>query len=277
MPDKNIIIVTGLSGAGISSALKSLEDLGYEVFDNFPLEFIDGLIDQDPDKPIAIGIDSRVRSFSPADIVEKKNKIGANLAYITCDDTTLLKRFTETRRKHPLAKDRPVEDGIKKEKKLLQELKKQSDLLIDTSDLSIHDLRRFIEGHYALESTTRLTVSLVSFGFKNGVPREADIVMDVRFLRNPHWDKDLKPLTGLNPKIGNYIKEDENFEGFITNFKNLIEPLLPRYNHEGKSYLTIAIGCTGGKHRSVFCVETLEEWLSSISITTFKKHRDLKV
>lgn len=270
-----IIIVTGLSGAGISSALKSLEDLGYEVFDNFPLDFIDGLIGQDPEKPIAIGIDSRVRNFSPQDIIEKRDKIKAQLAYITCDDTTLLKRFTETRRKHPLAKDRPVEDGIRKEKKILHTLQKEADLLIDTSDLSIHDLRRFLEGHYAIDSQKRLTVSLVSFGFKNGIPREADIVMDVRFLRNPHWDTDLKPLTGLNPKIGNYIEEDENFERFIQSFKNMIEPLLPRYSHEGKSYLTIAIGCTGGKHRSVYCVELLEQWLESLNVKAFKKHRDL--
>lgn len=269
--------MTGLSGAGISSALKSLEDLGYEVFDNFPLEFIGGLIEQDPNKPIAIGIDSRVRNFSPDSIVKKKNKIGAQLVYITCDNTTLLKRFTETRRKHPLAKDRPVEDGIRKERRLLEGLKEEADLLIDTSDLSIHDLRRLLEGHYAIDSKKRLTVTLVSFGFRNGIPREADIVMDVRFLRNPHWDKDLKPLTGQTEEVGNYIKEDENFESFITNFKNLIEPLLPRYNHEGKSYLTIAIGCTGGKHRSVYCVEALEKWLSSLDVQTFKKHRDLKV
>ena len=273
--NKKIIIVTGFSGAGISSALKSLEDLGYEVFDNFPLEFIDGLIEKDPDKPIAIGIDSRTRNFSPIELIEKSKNINATLTFITCDDAILQKRFTETRRKHPLAKDRPVKDGIIKEQNLFSSLQKKSDLTIDTTDLSIHDLRRLLEGCFAIDTQGKLTVTIMSFGFKNGVPREADIIMDVRFLRNPHWDNDLKNLTGLDKKIGAYIKEDESFDVFITNFKNLIEPLLPRYNHEGKSYLTIAIGCTGGKHRSVYCTEILEVWLKNLKIKTFKKHRDL--
>ena len=261
------IIITGLSGAGISSALKSLEDLGYEVFDNFPLEFIDGLIEKDPDKPIAIGIDSRTRNFSPTEILEKIENIKAQLTYVSCDDAVLQKRFTETRRKHPLAKDRPVEDGIIKEKELMVPLQSAADLVIDTSDLSIHDLRRVLEGHFSLSDQQRFTVTLMSFGFRNGIPREADIVMDVRFLRNPHWDKDLKSKTGLEKEIGSYIEEDENFAPFIQNFKNLIEPLLARYNHEGKSYLTIAIGCTGGKHRSVYCVEKMEDWFTQSKIT----------
>ncbi|MEM9469087.1 MAG: RNase adapter RapZ [Pseudomonadota bacterium] len=272
-----IIIITGLSGAGISSALKSLEDLGYEVFDNFPLEFIDGLIDQDPGKPIAIGMDSRVRHFNPEDIIEKKEKLGATLVFLTADDTALQKRFTETRRKHPLAKDRPVEDGIAHEKSLLKPLQENADLVLDTSALSIHDLRRTLDGYYALEDNQRLTVTLMSFGFRNGVPREADIVMDVRFLKNPHWDENLKPKTGLDKEVGTYIESDENTGVFLENFKNLIEPLLPRYTHEGKSYLTIAIGCTGGKHRSVYCTEKLCDWLTDKNIRTFKKHRDLKL
>lgn len=271
-----ILIVTGLSGAGISSSLKVLEDLGYEVFDNFPLEFIDGLIEKEPEKPIAIGIDSRTRNFSPSNIIEKSNRLHAALIYIDCDDTVLQKRFTETRRKHPLAKDRPVADGIKKEKALLKPLKSSATLVLDTSDLSIHDLRHVLEGHFSLSDTARFTVSLMSFGFRNGVPREADIVMDVRFLRNPHWDQEIRHLNGTHAEIGAYIHEDENFAPFIENFKNLIEPLLPRYNHEGKSYLTIAVGCTGGKHRSVYTIETLHKWLKECGVTTFKKHRDLK-
>lgn len=276
MKKKQTLIVTGLSGAGISSALKSLEDLGYEVFDNFPLEFIDGLIEKDPNKPIAIGIDSRTRNFSPADILEKSKSIKAELIYITCDDSVLQKRFTETRRKHPLAKDRTVEDGIIKEKELMAPLHAATQIVIDTSELSIHDLRRILEGHFSLSEEQRFTVTVMSFGFRNGVPREADIVMDVRFLKNPHWDSDLRSKTGLEKEIGAYIETDENLEPFIENFKNLITPLLPRYNHEGKSYLTIAIGCTGGKHRSVYCTEKLHEWLISSKVTAFKKHRDLK-
>ena len=216
-----ILIITGLSGAGISSSLTSLEDLGYEVFENFPLEFIDGLIEQEPNKAIAIGIDSRIRHFSTKEILEKTKSLNAQLIFVTCDKATLHKRFTETRRKHPLAKDRPVEDGITKERELLLALQDKANLLIDTTDLSIHDLRRLLKGHFALENQHSFSVSLMSFGFKSGVPREADIMMDVRFLRNPHWDQELKALTGQNERVGKYIKEDENFEPFIENFKNL--------------------------------------------------------
>jgi len=159
----------------------------------------------------------------------------------------------------------------------LAPLKEAADLVMDTTDLSIHDLRRMIEGHYLPDNQQKLSVTLTSFGFKNGVPREADIVMDVRFLKNPHWDKKLKKLTGQNKAVGSYIKEDESFEEFIENFQRLIEPLLKRYSHEGKSYLTIAIGCTGGKHRSVFVVEILNKWLKKQGISTHIRHRDMPI
>ena len=277
MVQNNLIIVTGLSGAGMSSALKSLEDIGYEVLDNFPISLIEDLLAERTEQPIAIGIDSRTRNFSASKLKAAIKKYKAQLCFITCKHSILQKRFTETRRKHPLAKDRPVSDGINKEIELLEPLKEIADLNIDTTDLSIHDLRRMIEGHFAIGSTQKLSVTLTSFGFKNGVPRESDIVMDVRFLRNPHWDKDLKHLTGQSSKIGAYVSEDDSFDEFIQNFKNLIEPLLARYSHEGKSYLTISIGCTGGKHRSVFVVETLNAWLKDLSIKTHIHHRDMPV
>ena len=273
----NLLIVTGLSGAGMSSTLKSLEDIGYEVLDNFPLTLIKQLLKKPSDKPIAIGIDSRTRNFSPSKLQRAAKNHDAQLIFVTCDPPVLQKRFTETRRKHPLAQDRPVSDGIQKERELLAPLKEQASLVIDTSDLSIHDLRRTIEGHFACEDKQRLAVTLVSFGFRNGIPREADIVMDVRFLRNPHWDKKLKPLTGKDKKIAAYISEDESLEPFMKNFKNLIEPLLERYSHEGKSYLTVAIGCTGGKHRSVFIVEELAAWFKKLKTKTHIKHRDIPV
>lgn len=156
-------------------------------------------------------------------------------------------------------------------------LKKIADRIIDTTELNIHDLRRCIEENFAADGAQRLTISLVSFGFRNGVPRGADIVMDVRFLKNPHWDKKLKTLTGQDKKVGAYIETDESFAPFIENFQNLIEPLFERYSHEGKSYLTIAIGCTGGKHRSVYTVETLHKWLEKLKIKTYVKHRDMPV
>lgn len=275
MLDTNLLIVTGLSGAGMSSSLKALEDLGYEVLDNFPLGLIETLMEEKTDKPLAIGVDSRTRNFSPAKLKKALKAHNAKLLFITCEENVLQKRFTETRRKHPLAKDRPVGDGIQKEQELMNPLQKIADHLIDTSELSIHDLRRNIEGQFLNEAEQRLTVTLVSFGFKSGVPREADIVMDVRFLKNPHWDKKLKLLTGKDKMVGNYIAEDESFELFMKNFKNLLEPLLERYTHEGKSYLTVAVGCTGGQHRSVFVIENLAKWFKKLGVKYHTKHRDI--
>ena len=277
---KKNVIITGLSGAGISSALKAMEDLRFEVFDNFPLSFIPQLYSE-KDGPvknvngIAIGVDTRTRGFSPETLLEVVEKTESQLVYITCDDTMLFKRFSETRRRHPLALDKSVSYGIRAEREMFALLQEKSDVVIDSTNTSIHDLRHILEGHFALKSDENLTVSLLSFGFKNGVPREANIVMDVRFLKNPHWDEHLKSMTGLDQKVANYIREDQDFDGFITNLKNLLKPLLPRYALEGKSYLSVAIGCTGGRHRSVFTVELLKKWLEENGVKVFAEHRDL--
>jgi len=272
-----LLFVTGLSGSGLASTLKILEDFGFEVFDNFPLSLLPELLQKsaDPDKPIAISIDSRSREFDIETILNTTNSQDAKLLFLTCDDNVLHKRFTETRRRHPLATDRPITLGIAEDRTRIEPLQKAADIVIDTSKLSIHDTRHILEGHFKPENQENLIVSLMSFGFRNGIPREADIVMDVRFLQNPHWIPELKPKTGQNKEVGDYIKQDENFDGFIENFKTMLKPLLPRYAHEGKSYLTIAIGCTGGKHRSVFTVETLAKWLKSENLQTHIEHRDL--
>ncbi len=272
-----LLFITGLSGAGMSSALKVLEDLGYEVFDNFPLSLIDGLLGETEayTKPIAIGIDTRTRHFDPQAIIERVKNLNARLVFVTCDENVLQKRFTETRRRHPLAGDRPVSAGIKKELSLLYPLREIADPIIDTTDLTIHDLRRIMAGHFEENKTSRLMVTLMSFGFKNGLPREADIVMDVRFLKNPHWDVKLRPLTGKDRAVSNHIDGDPSFEEFLRNFKNLVGPLFERYGQEGKSYLTIAFGCTGGKHRSVYVAEKMAEWVSQKNITAMVEHRDI--
>ncbi|NCC20931.1 MAG: RNase adapter RapZ [Alphaproteobacteria bacterium] len=274
-PEK-LLIVTGLSGAGMSSALKSLEDFGYEVLDNFPIPLLDPLLDQEETegRRIAVGIDSRTRGFSPVALIDTVDRRGAELLFMTCDDAVLQKRFTETRRKHPMAKDKPVKDGIRLEHTLLEPVQARAHLVIDTSGLSIHDLRRMMEGYYG-SPEGRLTTTIMSFGYRNGLPREADIVMDVRFLRNPHWDPKLKPLTGKQKKVGAYIEEDENFAPFIENLKKTLAVALPRYAHEGKTYLTIAIGCTGGKHRSVYVAERLAEWLEHRKLPVHIVHRDM--
>ncbi len=271
------VIVTGLSGAGMSSVLKSLEDMNFEVFDNFPLSLVKALARDTtgPDRHIAVGIDTRTRGFSVDAVIDTTESLDAKLIFLTCDDAVLQKRFTETRRRHPLAKDRPVADGIKQERRMLWDIQQRADLIIDTTEMSIHDLRRILEGHFNRKDK-KLIVSLKSFGFKKGVPRDADIVMDVRFLQNPHWVAKLKEKSGLDPEVGSYIAEDSEYAGFMTRFKAMLEPLLPRYVDEGKSYLTIAVGCTGGRHRSVYTVEAFSQWLTDMGFTTHVEHRDLE-
>ncbi len=275
---KQIVFVTGLSGAGMSSALKNLEDLGYEVFDNFPLTLVDPLLRDTcvTDCPVAIGIDTRTRGFDPVAVLTSAKRLGARLLFLTADENELQKRFTATRRRHPMAKDRPVNDGIRIEQELLHRLEAEADLNFDTSGLSVHDLRRTLEGHFGLSNRGKLTVTLISFGFRWGLPREADIVMDVRFLQNPHWVKELAPLSGKDKAIGAYIQKDENFAPFIRQFKGMILPLLPRYVHEGKSYLTIAFGCSGGRHRSVYIIEELKNWMKEQGVISHVFHRDIE-
>ncbi len=270
------IIITGLSGAGISSVLKTLEDFKFEAFDNFPISLIPHLYDKnEATGNIAIGIDTRTRGFSPEAVLDIAKEIDASIIFITCDDAILQKRFTETRRRHPLAQNKSLSYGIAKERKLLAPIKNKADFVIDSTDTSIHDLRHILEGHFSIKPKEKLTISLMSFGFKNGILREADIIMDVRFLKNPHWDPKLKPKTGMDKAVGEYICQDNEFDKFIKNFKNLLSPLLPRYANEGKSYLTIGIGCTGGRHRSVFTVETLKKWLEQQDLSVYTEHRDL--
>lgn len=276
--DTNVILVTGYSGAGMSSVLKALEDLGMEVFDNFPLTLAEPLLAdaQSKGRKIAIGTDARTRGFATENVIETAKKLGAQLLFITCDDHELQRRFTETRRRHPLAKDKSVRAGIDEERRLLEKIQYSADLVIDTTTLSVHDLRHLLEGHFAIEPQRELTLTLMSFGFKYGTPREADIIMDVRFLENPHWVTELRPLTGKDAPVGAHIEEDPHFAEFLRNFQTLLAPLLPRYAHEGKKYLTIAIGCTGGRHRSVYTVEKLAQWLKAeTGGTVHTEHRDL--
>lgn len=277
-----LLLVTGLSGAGLSSALKILEDLGYEVFDNFPPGLAGVLLrdENSPTRPIALGIDTRTRDFSPQDLLEIRNRLQAenwdvSILFMDCDPAILQNRFSETRRRHPLAKDRPVADGIAREQALLKPVLAEADLVIDTTDLSIHDLRRIIQGHFTPSSDSPLTITVLSFAFRNGLPREADMVFDVRFLKNPHWVPALKPLTGKDSDVAAYIQNDPAWPTFEENIRNLLIPLLPRYREEGKNYLTIAFGCTGGKHRSVFTVERICTILQDAGIQAKIHHRDL--
>lgn len=274
-----VVLVTGLSGAGMSTALKGLEDLGYEAIDNLPISLVKAAVDDRPEenpRPLAIGIDCRTRDFDAEKLIMCKQHLSANLLLITCADLILQQRYSETRRRHPLAADRSVSDGISKEHELLSPLFDHADKVIDTTELSVHDMRRIIAGSYRTEHAYGLLTFVTSFGFRNGIPREADLVFDVRFLWNPHYDPELKPLTGQNPKIQKRLSAEDGYKTFFADLTQMLENLLPRYQEEGKSYFTIAIGCTGGRHRSVFVAEKLYEWLGSNGHSTGIKHRDLE-
>lgn len=264
-----VLLVTGMSGAGHSSALKALEDMGYEAVDNLPLSLLPSLVRHEAaaHQPLAIGIDIRTRDFGAAPFLAALDPLASNtgvdlrVVFLDCEDELLRRRYTETRRRHPLAGDRPVIDGIRLERERVSPLRQRADLVIDTSALKVADLRRLLQGHFALDAAPGVSVFVTSFSYRNGLPRDADLVFDVRFLENPHYIPELRNLTGLDAAVGAYIEADPGFAPFLKRLTQLLLPLLPRYDREGKSYLTIAIGCTGGQHRSVYIAERLADWL----------------
>jgi len=269
-----VVIITGLSGAGRASILNMLEDLSFETVDNPPLAVLEALLG-DGDLPIAVGVDTRSRGFDPPALLKILERLrlrpdlAPTLLFATAEDAVLLRRYTETRRRHPLAPGGPfgtrVQDGIARETLLMAPLREAADLLVDTTDVPLPELRRRMEARFRPEGAPGLSITVLSFGFPKGLPREADLVFDMRFLRNPHYVPALKPLTGRDPGVAEYVAEDQAFPGFWQNLTALLDPLLPRYVAEGKKYLTIALGCTGGRHRSVFVAEKLAAHLADTS------------
>jgi RNase adapter protein RapZ len=283
-PKRPVVLITGMSGAGLSTTLKAFEDLGYEAVDNLRLSLIPALVADDPSgnkKPLAVAVDSRNVYFSVEallnvrQLLAEQDDLDTKLLFMECSDETLQRRFTETRRRHPLAIDRPVMDGIQRERDILWKLRDQADQVIDTSLISIHELRRLVAGQFRLNTAPGLLLSVLSFSFRHGLPREADLVFDVRFLDNPHYDLRLRPLTGQDPEIAAYVQKDPGYEPFLEHVIDLLLPLLPRYQEEGKSYLTVAIGCTGGRHRSVLVAEQLATLLAGQGYIVSIAHRDL--
>ncbi len=278
-----IVLVTGLSGAGKSSILHALEDLGYEVVDNLPLAMAEALV-RDSLGPLALGVHSRSPDFDAGEVLDTMGKLRQTgrrpeLVYAWAEEQALLRRYTETRRRHPLAPQGRVSDGIRVEERLTAELREAADLLLDTSSLAPRALRQLIERHFgagsAVQGQAGLNVSLISFAFPAGLPREADLVFDARFLRNPHYDPILRPRTGLEPAVGAYVEADPDFAAFFGTVTNLLAMLLPRFVQEGKKYTTIAIGCTGGRHRSVHLVERLARHLRAGDWRVNVTHREL--
>jgi UPF0042 nucleotide-binding protein len=271
-----------MSGAGRSTALKILEDMGYEAFDNLPLSLVPALIQNAAaDAPaIAVGADARTRGFAIESMLETLEIVVRGTArqltvlFIDCDDERLERRYTESRRPHPLAGDRPITDGIRIERQALSPLRDRADLVIDTSLLTAADLKRLLVGHFALDSSG-LRVFVTSFAYRRGIPRDADLIFDVRFLDNPHYVPALRALTGCDTEVAAYIERDPDCEPFVAELWRLLNPLLPRYETEGKTYLTIGIGCTGGRHRSVYVAERLTAQLREAGWRVEVAHRDL--
>jgi len=279
---RKIVLVTGLSGAGLSTALKVFEDMGYEAVDNLRLGLVRALVDAATEgHGLAVAIDTRNVNFSVQAILDlyaelaARPELAVKLVFLDSTADVLQRRFTETRRRHPMAVDRPVTDGIRREREMTSRLRDEADQVIDTSALSIHDLRRLIGGSFRLEQDSGLSIFVTSFSFRQGLPREADLVFDVRFLANPHWDPALRPLTGQMPEVAAYIMKDEYYQPFIDHLEALLVPLMPRYQQEGKSYLTIAMGCTGGRHRSVLVAEQCATFLAKKGYIVGIGHRDM--
>lgn len=278
----NILIVTGLSGAGKSTVLDVLEDLQYEVVDNLPIRLLQPFLDGGRSNgALAVGIDSRSRGFSAETLAETSRQIAQagkrkpKIIFLTCDEDVLRLRFTETRRRHPLAIDRPVIDGMVLERHMMEPLIEQSDHTFDTTHLSISDLRQLIEGYFLLNNSVPITINIVSFAFRYGLPREADLLFDVRFLKNPHYIKALRDSSGLKDDVAAYITSDPAYTVFFNGMAEMLLPLLPHYKTQGKRYLTIAVGCTGGRHRSVMVAKNLGALLIQEKYKAEVRHRDL--
>lgn len=279
----SIVLVTGPSGAGRSTAINALEDLGYEVIDNLPLSLLPRLLDgPPPSRPLALGLDVRNRDFGVEALIEIIDQLAARpdhdpqVLYLDADEEELVRRYSETRRRHPLAPTGSPLSGIARERELLMPVRGRADVLINTTGMSPHDLRGEIDQWFATGEGRHLGVTLHSFSYKRGLPRGMDIVMDCRFLRNPHWEAALRKADGRDAAVADYVAEDPRFAPFSEKVKALIDLLLPAHKEEGKSHLSIGFGCTGGQHRSVAMVEHMASALAQDGWQVSKRHREME-
>lgn len=286
LPPHRVVLVTGLSGAGKTTALRVLEDLGWEAIDNFPIRLLEGLIAAEgeasaPRPPLAIGFDSRTRGFVPSKIIERWKKlsqrpdIDLTTLFLDCSGAELERRYNETRRRHPMAQGRPVLEGIQAERELLAPLRRWAEAVIDTTALTSNDLQQAIRDRFADRPVEGMTITVSSFGFARGMPPLSDMVFDMRFLDNPHWDPELRPLTGLDTAVSADIVADPAWDEAFARIRDLVLMLLPRYAAQGKSYVNLAFGCTGGRHRSVHTAEAIAEALRGAGFSPTVVHRNL--
>jgi len=282
-----VLLVTGLLGAGKTTALRALEDLGWETIDNFPIRFLERLIDSptqaegEPRAPLAIGFDSRTRGFNPHAVIERvkglaeRDDIELTTVFLDCDSRELERRYNETRRRHPLAADMPVGTGIAAERELMEPLLRWADTVISTTGYSSNDLAQVIRERFASATGQPMTITISSFGFARGMPPVADLVFDMRFLDNPHWVPELRPQTGQDAGVAEHIRKDPAYAEAFTRIRDLLLLLLPRYAAQGKPYVNIAFGCTGGRHRSVFVAEEIAAALRKAGFSPTLLHRNL--
>ena len=284
MPERPfLVVITGMSGAGRSLTAKALEDIGFFVIDNLPAGLISEVVahadlPESPRRRLAVVVDTRGGlSFAELESVLMTlagNEVQTRLVFLDADDEVLVKRFEESRRPHPV-EGATLADSIAVERTALEDLRGKADILIDTTNKTVHELRTAVESVFATDQPRRpLLVSVTSFGFKHGLPRVIDLLFDVRFLPNPHWVAELRPLTGLDDPVREYVFSQDDAQTFLDRTTVLLEFLLPRYEAEGKSYLTIGIGCTGGRHRSVAIAEALGEWIAGHDMAVTVLHRD---
>ncbi|TJZ89484.1 RNase adapter RapZ [Paracoccus gahaiensis] len=280
---QRLVLVTGPSGAGRSTAINVLEDLGFEAIDNLPLSLIPRLLDG-PARPVplALGLDVRNRDFSAFNVIELIDRLtrrpdyAPEVLYLDCDADVLVRRYSETRRRHPLAPDEAPLAGVMAEIDLLAPIRARADVLVDTTELSPHDLKAELTRWFDLRPDRRLSVSLHSFSFKRGVPRGLDLMFDCRFLANPHWEPGLRPLDGRDGRVQGHVAADPRFAEFFDRTRGLIQFLLPAHMDEGKSHLAVGFGCTGGQHRSVTLVEKMALALADAGWPVSIRHRELE-
>ena len=287
---KTILLVSGLSGAGRTTALKTLEDMGWEVVDNLPLLLLERLLDAPApagheemgDRPLALGIDARTRGFDANAIAQRINALrtrrghDVEMLFLDCSGMELERRYAETRRRHPLASDRPAAHGIARERELTEPLRRCATHVIDTTSLTSNALQQEVRNRFSRDRLSAPVLTILSFGYSRGVPLNADLVFDMRFLRNPHWESDLRPKTGLDSDVAAYIAEDPAYEEALGRIEELLAFLIPRYEEGGKSYITIAFGCTGGRHRSVHAAERVAKYLQDAGFSPTVSHRNME-
>ena len=280
-PPPRLLLVTGMSGAGKSTVLDALEDMGWDCVDNLPVallkDFVRGEEDAGQQAPIAVGMDARSRGFDAAKLPEIVRSIAGvrpEILSLDCSGAELIRRYDETRRRHPLAADRPPEDGIARDRGLTALIRQAADSILDTTDLTPAELRDELRRRYG-EDRDQPVVTIATFGYARGVSRTADVMFDMRFLANPHWVDELRPLTGIDQAVRDYCAADPGWGQAMDSIEALLKDLIPRYWAAGKTYLTVAFGCTGGRHRSVAAAVEMAQRLRGAGIPANIRHRDL--